>query len=289
MFIPSFSGSSVDLTPTLMTVFDAYSTEDENNVNSDSSRIDISSPSLTSSTSSSTRPSPTSKFTKHISPPRNGEKQAVKTVNMDNIKSKNGIFHTVPEGPVLNLTNDAKKRPLSISSTSSSTSSTSSLPRQQRKKLAGMASALDGGDTASPAGGLRPGNMYTGPEAHMDTQNEEEEEEESMNHDATVTNSDGESNIDLSRSETENSSLAMGTGGRSASHSPQSLHGGRPSSDTPDLSLVYIDKVVTEIIETERTYVRDLDEIIEVSDIIHDQFQYLRFQFLTRAPFQKES
>ena len=153
--------------------------------------------------------------------------------------------HTEP----INSGTDAKKRPLSISSTSSSTSSTSSLPRQQRKKLASMKSTMarrvESGERAEEEHAM-PNITVALSDSVVDTLTDDESEHT----DNTSYQDEGDMNDSKSELDDEDS--------LSSSY----------LKDTMDLGLCepsYIDKVVSEIVLTERTYVRALKEVIEVS------------------------
>ena len=181
---------------------------------------------------------------------------------------------------------DAKKRPLSVSSTSSS--STSSLPRHQRKKMASMATspmannvpsvqnpvAMDYSvhhDNSMVATCNSPG-LVSGNVMEMDIASEDEDEQ--------VATRGTDCTCDVSKTKVDspsaknNVSIVTGHGYTGSEQLPcqQQLDDTddqiRFDNNNADSRLSYIDKVVTEILETERTYVRDLEEIIQVSSCI---------------------
>ena len=147
---------------------------------------------------------------------------------------------------------DNKKRPLSVSSTSSSASSTSSLPRQARKRVAGGAAAIATGMQVSQSGGGAPSSPAVSSLASdilMDTLTDEE---------SLVDNSgqctETPEKIPYADNETDSPDVSICV-------TPKTPK----LPETPNSKQLYIHRVVTEIIETERTYVKDLLEIIEVS------------------------
>ena len=185
-------------------------------------------------------------------------------------------------GLSLSAFSDAKKRPLSISSTASSSSSTSSLPRQQRKKIATTSSSLlvqgyhgedavnstphKGGQCVTVDAGhhhdhispIRPRGVQHAPEEAMATEEDEfqvmdqvpEEQESDLSSSTDYHHCDFIHSLDLNRSDYK-------------SPSPSPL----PSNGTAvfeDSGFSYIDRVVAEIVETEKTYVKDLTDIIQV-------------------------
>ncbi len=175
---------------------------------------------------------------------------------------------------------DAKKRPLSVSSTSSSTSSTSSLPRQQRKKVAAMPTALASNcmwandmpvsKTASPI----PPYMAVMADLHLDTLTDEEQSQHSPESDKF----NYCQREFVSKSENEPSSveqspqhrlclddLDLNHQGRRSPVSVEESPQRRQNLDTNCSELTYIAKVVAEILDTERTYVKDLHEVIQVN------------------------
>ena len=201
--------------------------------------------------------------------------------------------------------NDSNKRPLSISSTSSGASSVSSLPRHQRKKRGGLTASSviypTGGVRSSLCDDLmKPaaqdtdtdnnGNARTPctlPESddeqeHQDIEIDAEAEqrmEQCLRHlkdyDQCVPNPglqyglltvqdhcDGSSAVDRLADEDvfdgpNNSTLVQTDGDSSTAGSTSSpLHG------------TYIERVVYEIVCTERVYVEDLQQIIQVSRLV---------------------
>ena len=167
--------------------------------------------------------------------------------SMDSVES-DGPPAALGPGPV--PYDASKKRPLSISSTSSTTSSTSSLPRPQRKKLAGGGGLTVGSSplvaNGHPAGvtGLRTtgsGDYMTG-STHGVTSC------------SVLQAPGGQTVLDMSGVDVDDDHSA-----RSPSPTPPS----RQDSGSGG-SVSYIDKVVAEILETERAYVNDLREIIQV-------------------------
>ncbi|CAH1791234.1 unnamed protein product [Owenia fusiformis] len=145
---------------------------------------------------------------------------------------------------------DNKKRPLSISSTSSSSSSTSSLPRQLRKKLASHVEV-----SGSLEGGVRPLGAYIRhgvQDFPMDTLTDEEHCSELNDSELTTDQST------LSVTTPEKVDLKDGLVSSKRKGSIHSL-----LNEPVDANKLYIERVVEEILFTERTYVRDLLEIIE--------------------------
>jgi len=120
------------------------------------------------------------------------------------------------------------KRPLSVSSTSSSMSSTSSLPRHEPKKLA----------TAVPCTLLLPGVEHDGEAASLSTVAE---------------------HVPACSRPRENSEVR----GREDVVEDDDVSVGHSAASTLSRSQ-YVDRVVTEIVDTERAYVDDLDQIIHV-------------------------
>ena len=152
------------------------------------------------------------------------------------------------------------KRPLSVSSTSSSMSSTSSLPRHERKKLA-TAAVLQGVDDASrpgcPDGETAAGCLSTVVEL--------------------VPAAAAISECPRARlCDGEGPSTSYDGGGADDDVSSATAHGGDDHDDDDDDDAVagrhtrtlsrsqYVDRVVAEIVDTERAYVDDLDQIIHV-------------------------
>lgn len=148
----------------------------------------------------------------------------------DLIKTRKMMKNDVSTSPMhLQVAHDNKKRPLSISSTSSSASSTSSLPRPSRHKRQNIMQT-----TESP---LRHDTTNSSlNDTHMDTLTDEE----------------------LLSEHYEDSFNQTLEGASAASPCPTP-----PLKNTKELS--YIERVVEEIIETEKTYVANLAEIIQVS------------------------
>lgn len=146
-----------------------------------------------------------------------------------------------------------KKRPLSVSSTSSATS-TSSLPRPLWKKVAGINNptsslALNGGAGVSSSSASITSTVVTS-QPSISTS-------EAVMMDA-LTDEDGEE--DYTRCRTRSGVAALPSPG------PQAQCNSGQTTDCHSMAYMsYIDKVVAEILETERTYVHDLNEIIKVS------------------------
>ncbi len=159
---------------------------------------------------------------------------------------------------------DAKKRPLSVSSTSSS--STSSLPRHQRKKLASMTtspiamnppSALLHHTTVDCSGNS--GDVVE----DMDITSDDEDQLQSAgvrDHGSTKQQSAPSQSTFSSDIASDRSSDKVDEVDTCDGQSVVSSE-----NNNADCTLSYIGKVVAEILETERTYVRDLAEIIQVN------------------------
>ena len=154
------------------------------------------------------------------------------------------------------------KRPLSVSSTSSSMSSTSSLPRHERKKLAtAVLSSLPGVEDASP--GCRDGETgclstvaeYVPAAAERCRLDEDERPYPAS---GCLYDDDGVGDV--------NSPSAAATSRGSDDVNDDDDDAGVVRNTAMTLSRSqYVGRVVAEIIDTERAYVADLDQIIHVS------------------------
>ena len=181
---------------------------------------------------------------------------------------------------------DDRKRPLSISSTSSSASSSSSLPRHVRKRMANMSSAAAAGlavhdasgydascETLSTVAECSPADVHCSPPAIRFFSKD-------IIEDRFPTTGLGNCPLDgiqatgshqymsqIADDYSANSDVDVEEStGSSARNSFNSLV---PSSfDNHELKLftgaVYIERVVSEILETERSYVKDLSDIVQV-------------------------
>jgi len=153
------------------------------------------------------------------------------------------------------------KRPLSVSSTSSSMSSTSSLPRHQRKKLATAVQPpppLPGVDDASPGctADVEAGCLSTvaelspaaaaAPERRRASDDERPSASVSCACERQFAAARGDDDDD-----DDDDARVDGAGG---------------SARTPSRRQ-YVDRVVAEIIDTERSYVDDLEQIIHVREV----------------------
>ena len=186
-----------------------------------------------------------------------------------------------PAHPPLLLEQDAaKKRPLSVSSTSSSASSTSSLPRHQRKRLAAAAAHHDALLLETEEQQRAPANTGTQRISQTSQDMDTSSSLSSALPSSSTTNADTSpygSHTELlspgrSSTNSSNSNISLkfsdfarlDSEDKSASVSPSPSP--NPSRFNLDLtgSGSYIEKVVTEIIDTERTYVHDLKDIIQV-------------------------
>ncbi len=195
-------------------------------------------------------------------------------------------------GERMDMDNDARKRPLSISSTSSSTSSTSSLPRHQRKKMAScatttmvvpMSTESDEVDEAEYIQCIRRVAQEHArflPDIPSD-HSLHEEDYEPVSSPLSYRRVLDSPAVHLNSSNSLNGSIATSPG-LSYSHSSQTSGAGNfsPYSNHAQARFLfdvqgtsYIDKVVAEIIETERAYVSDLQDIIQVSLIFQITFQ----------------
>ena len=135
------------------------------------------------------------------------------------------------------LPNDAKKRPLSVSSTSSSNSSTSSLPRHQRKKVATTSCLATVTPTTCVATTRSGPAMPNGTASPMDTS-------AGLLSASVVKKPSGRtslSNLYILDEDVQKVKFTSSSGRN-----------------------VFIDRVVGEILDSERCYVRDLNDIIQV-------------------------
>ena len=139
----------------------------------------------------------------------------------------------------LALPNDVKKRPLSISSTSSSNSSTSSLPRHQRKKVATTSCLATATTTCVTTTRSGQSALY-GAAVPMDTSA------------GLIAVPPSDSKDVLPRTSLSNLCDIVN----------KDVHKVKFTSESG--RNVYIDRVVTEILDSERSYVRDLNDIIRV-------------------------
>lgn len=173
------------------------------------------------------------------------------------------------------------KRPLSISSTSSAmSSSSSSSASSSSSSLSSLTSSLprcQGGQKKSYLASIESlEDDDQGDEGDDDDDDDEDEEEED---DCAKTNSSsGVSDVSSTnsgwghRSETGRDKVLERNGG----HCNATVTSPPPPTQCRvmrycDPNLTYTDRVVIEIVDTERTYVRDLSEIIEVG-LIYCQF-----------------
>ena len=159
----------------------------------------------------------------------------------------------------------ASKRPLSVSSTSSSMSSTSSLPRHEHKKLATAVQSpppLPGVEDASPDGGdgeAGAGCLSTVAESVPAVCERCRPAADDGRHSPPPTCSyDGEGDV-----VSPNASALGGNDDHDDEVDAAGIGHAACSSTTLSRSQ-YVDRVVTEIIDTERAYVDDLDQIIHV-------------------------
>ena len=265
------SGSSLDLTPSLMTIYD-------NLVESDNATIETNQAEVTSAI--------VEQHHHHLDNRENvtyinPELMTSSSANMaqEECTTSSLISKECDDGDPSELISggsDAKKRPLSVSSTSSS--STSSLPRHQRKKMASMATspmANNGPAIHTPVvtdcGVDHDNSMVatdngSGNVVEMDIASDEDEFEAATR--------GGDCTCDVKNTKVGKTNLVSIITGHGCTGS-EKLSCQQNSDETDDRipfdnsngdnRLSYIDKVVAEILETERTYVRDLEEIIQVS------------------------
>ena len=269
------TGSSLDLTPSLMTIYD--------NLAEDDAAIETSNKCVTLAVVEPHQPGPGHVGTRdNVTYSRTEKMTSSSTTNMSQESTTSSLIsEECDDGDPAELISggsDAKKRPLSVSSTSSS--STSSLPRHQRKKIASMVTSpiaslnnplamMDCGINNSI---VSPGNCSSvTPEGAMEMDVTSDDEDDN----ATTRGSGDNCNVtDAKEDNCAKSDLAcMVSSDQCVGLDQVSCHEHLQESrerisfdnNNADGKLCYIEKVVTEILETERTYVRDLEEIIQVS------------------------
>ena len=250
MFIRLFSfiaGSSVDLSPTLMTIYDSYSSS-INVTPPPEYSASINPTSTLSADPSCGKPVRHQHLAKSCSDVRYENVQSIRRNNDRAMENLTESCMETDEGPSsrlpddvpsalvnLVLPNDAKKRPLSVSSTSSSNSSTSSLPRHQRKKVATTSCLAAVTPTTCVATTISgPPNGITSP---MDTS-------AGLLSASVIKKPSGRtslSNLYILDEDVQKVKFTSSSGRN-----------------------VYIDRVVGEILDSERCYVRDLNDIIQV-------------------------
>ena len=240
-----FPGSSVDLAPTLMTIYDSYSAS-----------INSSPPDASAALSAdqSCAKQLQHHLAKSCSDIGDIHYENVQTVHcttkcaMENVtqprmeapRVSSELNGDVPSALVnLVLPNDVKKRPLSVSSTSSSNSSTSSLPRHQRKKVATTSCLATATTTCVTTTRSGQSTLY-GATVPMDTSA------------GLIATPPGDSKDVLPRTSLSNLCDIVN----------KDVHKVKFTSESG--RNVYIDRVVTEILDSERSYVRDLNDIIQV-------------------------
>jgi len=170
------------------------------------------------------------------------------------------------------------KRPLSVSSTSSSMSSTSSLPRHERKKLAtAVQSPLPGVEDASPgckdveAGCLSTVAEYVPGAAQRCRHADDERQSQASSC------QDGGGDVDST------SAVARGDDDND-DDDDAGVSVGDNTATTLSRSQ-YVGRVIAEIIDTERAYVADLDQIIHVRIITVCILNILRSKMRCSCPF----
>ena len=269
-------GSSLDLAPSLMTIYD--------NLTEDNAAIETSNKGVTLAVVEPHHPGPSHVANKdNVTYSKTEKMTSSSTTNMSQKESTTSslISEECDDGDPAELISggsDAKKRPLSVSSTSSS--STSSLPRHQRKKIASMVTSpmaslnypLAMMDCSIDNSIVGPGNCSSvTPESAMEMDVTSDDEDDN------VTTRGSGYNCDVTDAKEENcakSDLAcMLSSDQCVGLEQVSCHEHLQESrerisfdnNNADGKFCYIEKVVTEILETERTYVRDIEEIIQVS------------------------
>ena len=270
------TGSSLDLTPSLMTIYD--------NLAEDNAAIETSNKGVTLAVVEPHHPGPAHVGNRdNVTYSRTEKMTSSSTTNMSQKESTTSslISEECDDGDPADLISggsDAKKRPLSVSSTSSS--STSSLPRHQRKKIASMVTSpmaslnnpLAMMDCSIDNNIVSPGNCSSvTPESAMEMDVTSDDEDDN------VTTRGSGCNCDVTDAKEENcakSDIACMVSsdqciGLNQVSCREYLEESRQrisfNNNNADSKLCYIEKVVTEILETEKTYVRDLEEIIQVS------------------------
>ena len=263
-------GSSLDLTPSLMTIYD--------NLVEDNGTIETSDKGVTLAVVEPHHPIHVdnrddvtdSKAGKMTSPP---------TTNMSQKESTTSslISEECDDGDPTELISggsDAKKRPLSVSSTSSS--STSSLPRHQRKKIASMVTSPIASLNNPPSldCGIDNSIVALGQYSSVTPESAMEMDVTSDDEDDNVTTRGSRYNIADAKEDNcaKGDLVCIGSNDMCISSDQVSCHEHLEESserisfdnNNADSKICYIEKVVTEILETERTYVRDLEEIIQV-------------------------
>lgn len=191
----------------------------------------------------------------------------------DGVDSTNGYCLSLPSSIFPDT--DDRKRPLSITSTSSSTSSGSSLPRHIRKRIANMSSSLAMNSLTADAGVSNASCEMLSTVAECCSPG-----------DASCSNScgrffDGDSENGSKSSRRVDEILVSGSScqcnlssvvddylaASDVEESPESSE--RNGYDCFDGSKLltgaaYIERVVVEILETERNYVKDLSDLVQV-------------------------
>ena len=158
------------------------------------------------------------------------------------------------------LDSDSKKRPLSISSTSStSSSSTSSLPRHQRKRVSNIACAV----------------VANGTDIHVEDNNIEtlttvEEFSPIDRHSCSRLSSDDSLLYCSTYENNDESEMAISHSDlKDCQSSDTSQCSSRNGFSTNGLSgSLYISRVISEILETEKNYVEDLKDIVQVFSVL---------------------
>ena len=267
MLIHLFSfiaGSSVDLSPTLMTIYDSYSASVNVTPPPEYSVSNNVTPPPNTSTPSADpscgKPVRHQHLAKSCSDVRYENVQSIRRSNdraMENLTEESHMETDEGSSPKLPddvpsalvnlvLPNDVKKRPLSVSSTSSSNSSTSSLPRHQRKKVATTSCLAAVTPTTCIATTRSGGSTPNGTASPMDTS-------AGLLSASVVKKPPGRtslSNLYILDEDVQKVKFTSSSGRN-----------------------VYIDRVVGEILDSERCYVRDLNDIIQV--FIHFFFALL--------------
>lgn len=172
---------------------------------------------------------------------------------------------------------DDRKRPLSIASNSSSASSSSSLPRHVRKRIANVSSSVATGSLSADSGVSNASCEMLSTVAECGSPVDLHHPSPSSSgvfdqaFDSAMRNDRSAEGVPLSGTCRYNSSVAddyLGnsdveeSAGSSERNSYNCLNGSESKLLT---GVAYVERVVAEILETERSYVKDLSDLVQVA------------------------